>query len=150
MRGNHWKESTSCPLTRSIPACAGQPTAMRPSACTTTVYPRVCGATHLHPHQPLAGEGLSPRVRGNHILYDVESIGVGSIPACAGQPPVESGVDGGLKVYPRVCGATPSRAIVKNLVSGLSPRVRGNRCLYAYICAVFGSIPACAGQPADS
>ena len=30
------------------------------------------------------------------------------------------------KVYPRVCGGTITRGILGYLVSGLSPRVRGN------------------------
>ena len=78
------------------------------------VYPRVCGGTC---HRP----GLSPRVRGNRSVVP----DMGSIPACAGEPPTTpirrsipacAGEPGSIpacageprcrEVYPRVCGGT--------------------------------------------
>ena len=51
-------------------------------------------------------------------------------------------------VYPRVCGGTPSRRVLRPDLRGLSPRVRGNpQCPAAQVIAVW-SIPACAGEPA--
>ena len=49
-------------------------------------------------------DGLSPRVRGslephNHVLVEL-----GSIPACAGEPPVGAQRAEMKRVYPRVCG----------------------------------------------
>ena len=72
----------------SIPACAGEPHSVPQGVPSPGVYPRVCGGT---PHQAVVGalgNGLSPRVRGNpdHILTMV--VGLGSIPACAGEPRV--------------------------------------------------------------
>ena len=73
--------------------------------------------------------------------------GVGSIPACAGEPR-RSGTGSAIpRVYPRVCGGTCSRTWPSTICPGLSPRVRGN--LFAYLAQhdLPGSIPACAGEP---
>ena len=70
--------------------------------------------------------GLSPRVRGS--LSDTDNMGtlVGSIPACAGQPPGRVHPPERTRVYPRVCGAARADDYEVQLVSGLSPRVRGS------------------------
>ena len=71
----------------------------------------------------------------------------GSIPACAGEPTLQSqcSCDGG--VYPRVCGGTPGQAVSRSPPAGLSPRVRGNPVLAHVVSRASGSIPACAGEP---
>ena len=111
----------------SIPACAGEPGAECPTAFLRTVYPRVCGGTAIRrPGVPAAG-GLSPRVRGNRVCRRPDCGGLGSIPACAGEPP---GIRPGVRrpeVYPRVCGGTDDEDYVPPNFIGLSPRVRGNR-----------------------
>ena len=50
----------------------------------------------------------------------------GSIPACAGEPPVVGAIAGLEGVYPRVCGGTQVAYDGGFLYWGLSPRVRGN------------------------
>ena len=72
--------------TRSIPACAGEPSGSVMMKRQPRVYPRVCGGTdedywyrHLYP-------GLSPRVRGNHHREGRRVCYRRSIPACAGEP----------------------------------------------------------------
>ena len=49
----------------SIPACAGEPSAVSSAALASRVYPRVCGGTGKRLGKGLEREGLSPRVRGN-------------------------------------------------------------------------------------
>ena len=73
--------------------------------------------------------GVSPRVRGNPIdVYWDDGTG-GSIPACAGEPPLTPDPLDPFEVYPRVCGGTDSMAKDTPRNKGLSPRVRGNhRC----------------------
>ena len=112
---------------RSIPACAGQP---RPGPATndfTPVYPRVCGAAARRESWTRTPRGLSPRVRGSQCLANPQHRRIGSIPACAGQPP----------------GGSPGQGHPR----GLSPRVRGSQCLANPQHRRIGSIPACAGQP---
>ena len=72
---------------------------------------------------------------------------VRSIPACAGQPLLISSRSFQLPVYPRVCGATLRATLHRTNSIGLSPRVRGNQCVWSSHSIVVGSIPACAGQP---
>ena len=52
---------------------------------------------------------------------------LGSIPACAGEPPAFSTPMIVPKVYPRVCGGTALAVPATTWPRGLSPRVRGNR-----------------------
>ena len=91
---------------RSIPACAGEPTRSRRQRLPRGVYPRVCGGTPISEHQLIPGEGLSPRVRGNHYCGGRNKRLVGSIPACAGEPARRRIAFRLPWVYPRVCGGT--------------------------------------------
>ena len=73
------------------------------------VYPRVCGGTLSRHLSDRPSSGLSPRVRGNPLLYSDGIVMVGSIPACAGEPSESPAWAGWQRVYPRVCGGTPWR-----------------------------------------
>ncbi len=95
----------------------------------------------------IEGHGLSPRVRGNPGLQLLLVVGLGSIPACAGEPTRPAGRSCRPTVYPRVCGGTPPSAFSIVMVSGLSPRVRGNRARQTVWDLRQRSIPACAGEP---
>ena len=91
--------------------------------------------------------GLSPRVRGNPETEGLGSIALRSIPACTGEPlPRDSPVDHG-PVYPRVYGGTQSLHQLTISMSGLSPRVRGNRSHQCRLRPIERSIPACTGEP---
>ena len=50
----------------------------------------------------------------------------GSIPACAGEPPIGAPRQPDSGVYPRVCGGTWRVRTLGRGFAGLSPRVRGN------------------------
>ena len=113
----------------------------------TAVYPRVCGGTIRAPGGGLGRYGLSPRVRGNQIVGPFRIIRIGSIPACAGEPPSQSRECSLPQVYPRVCGGTVRGEIIATAAGGLSPRVRGNLIPTGDVPGVVGSIPACAGEP---
>ncbi len=114
------------------------------------VYPRVCGGAGSTYLRRGNREGLSPRVRGS--LDDIASgrICWGSIPACAGEPRNPGHVQGGVRVYPRVCGGATHAAHTRCYTRGLSPRVRGSRDSGVYQRSKVGSIPACAGEPASA
>ena len=90
----------------SIPAWAGEPVAVGTGHCTSPVYPRVGGGTHVaHVYGRLVG-GLSPRGRGNRVITAAQWAWNGSIPAWAGEPYINiprANVGG---VYPRVGGGT--------------------------------------------
>ena len=132
---------------RSIPACAGEPAGGGRASGGARVYPRVCGGTPAGTIVLCDVLGLSPRVRGNHGLGLALQQPLGSIPACAGEPPGTAARIARQGVYPRVCGGTLSLFVLSLLVKGLSPRVRGNRSGEGAGEASEGSIPACAGEP---
>ena len=111
------------------------------------VYPRVCGATERGTFERLPAPGLSPRVRGNPLAPNSRMGNNGSIPRVRGNRRWKLEPFQTKGVYPRVCGATCSCAPILRRVSGLSPRVRGNRGLGSAARIPFRSIPACAGQP---
>ena len=132
----------------SIPACAGEPGAVDFTRDSNGVYPRVCGGTEWIDSPGNYSPGLSPRVRGNRV--DSRRIGriVGSIPACAGEPALATVHAVRFEVYPRVCGGTVGKSVAVREIWGLSPRVRGNRLPCLGFRRRWGSIPACAGEPA--
>ena len=131
----------------SIPACAGEPLVKISEETGFEVYPRVCGGTRT-PQQPgHRVHGLSPRVRGNHLIPALGAGSVWSIPACAGEPPAARRGTHPNPVYPRVCGGTPAGQRLSDMRTGLSPRVRGNQSGRCGLRRRRRSIPACAGEP---
>ena len=91
--------------------------------------------------------GLSPRVRGNPAGPLSAPDGLGSIPACAGEPPPRPPLHFLSTVYPRVCGGTRRYHDPGFDFCGLSPRVRGNPVALTAPVESRRSIPACAGEP---
>ena len=65
VRGNLVGSDARLRRARSIPACAGEPSARRNCTSSSPVYPRVCGGTCMFAYSNLCARGLSPRVRGN-------------------------------------------------------------------------------------
>ena len=147
VRGNRRTANTPRCRNRSIPACAGEPDTLIYQTPGGEVYPRVCGGTLYHKESGYKYRGLSPRVRGNPLDLDLAPNTVGSIPACAGEPPGRRLSPSPSPVYPRVCGGTVPGGAILNPGQGLSPRVRGNRRLAGGGAVRPGSIPACAGEP---
>ena len=148
VRGNHALALLAPSVEGSIPACAGEPRRPWTMPRWRRVYPRVCGGTSVMAAVARSTEGLSPRVRGNLSSFLIASIVIGSIPACAGEPPSCSPGRRTARVYPRVCGGTVSAVQAGLRAAGLSPRVRGNPSISAWSSRMSGSIPACAGEPA--
>ena len=147
VRGNRPCPRSRVAMRGSIPACAGEPTAGEMMMEQWGVYPRVCGGTWHCRCTMNQHRGLSPRVRGNrNVQYRVPEV-VGSIPACAGEPPARDVWMVLRQVYPRVCGGTGGASERGDILQGLSPRVRGNRVGLARSAKANRSIPACAGEP---
>ena len=126
VRGNPGQLAVPGVGVRSIPACAGEPTVLLRGDGGEEVYPRVCGGTGGVQLGGAGGQGLSPRVRGNPVRRVALLEPVGSIPACAGEPPNAGRRPPPPGVYPRVCGGTETAGASWSRQNGLSPRVRGN------------------------
>ena len=101
------------------------------------------GGHHLH-------AGLSPRVRGKRSRDHAERNPHRSIPACAGEARTTAGSYTEWTVYPRVCRGSPGTSTSTSGGYGLSPRVRGKRGAGFAAQAAHRSIPACAGEAADT
>ena len=134
----------------SIPACAGEPPIELLKSGPLRVYPRVCGGTYYVRYVRCCRDGLSPRVRGNQHFRAGDDTGIGSIPACAGEPVTICVLSVSERVYPRVCGGTYRSTPASRPQRGLSPRVRGNHHPALSPGALPRSIPACAGEPSNS
>ena len=147
VRGNRESLDLERKEIRSIPACAGEPLVNPLILLNAMVYPRVCGGTVIEADTTRGCVGLSPRVRGNPSPPGCKQIGLGSIPACAGEPTAVQTSIGKEQVYPRVCGGTTAEGEFVLEESGLSPRVRGNQLLDTVFHHCLRSIPACAGEP---
>ena len=147
VRGNPSRPNMETAPARSIPACAGEPPLSRSVFAPRKVYPRVCGGTTAGLSGSHTGDALSPRVRGNHTTIRSSENDTGSIPACAGEPGTASLPREKTRVYPRVCGGTRQCLPISRLVTGLSPRVRGNPRCRSWLGRRPRSIPACAGEP---
>ena len=130
----------------SIPACAGETVPDPARRRSVSVYPRVCGGNPCTAPPILTPTGLSPRVRGKHVAGDSAWSDVGSIPACAGETHTDLRFGSLPTVYPRVCGGNLRRCAHRNVVRGLSPRVRGKPDKGFILLGRIGSIPACAGE----
>ena len=150
VRGNRHRPIAARQRARSIPACAGEPSASTTAPSRPEVYPRVCGGTPALRCPPACPKGLSPRVRGNPGRPVPDSDYRRSIPACAGEPAPSSTSCRHARVYPRVCGGTRSVDRRGITGAGLSPRVRGNPMSNTNGTGTERSIPACAGEPISS
>ena len=85
-RGNHTVQSLFGMVTGSIPAWAGEPRMPATPSKLVAVYPRVGGGTLLCFVAHSVKCGLSPRGRGNLLLWAGWFPNFGSIPAWAGEP----------------------------------------------------------------
>ncbi len=137
----------SC-LERSIPACAGEPRNPRRYLRLDQVDPRVCGGALCTMMASGHRQGRSPRVRGSLVQRARIRDRIGSIPACAGEPPRRCRRAAAAQVDPRVCGGAIRHAGLTNDPAGRSPRVRGSRRCRSGGFSPSRSIPACAGEPA--
>ena len=86
VRGNRGYFGHDGSVSRSIPACAGEPPPPTQPQPDLWVYPRVCGGTVDFRPLALDAQGLSPRVRGNLQRRQRPQGKRRSIPACAGEP----------------------------------------------------------------
>ena len=91
----------------SIPACAGETACHAALLRVHPVYPRVCGGNEADVLRRPLMPGLSPRVRGKHLMLEQAGRRIRSIPACAGETASARRERGLLRVYPRVCGGNP-------------------------------------------
>ena len=123
-RGNHRLRRTE---NGSIPACAGEPDEFGCRGSLWPVHPRVCGGAQVRGGTIIQLPGPSPRVRGSPFPCALETVDLGSIPACAGEPIFRHVRPSFTRVHPRVCGGAGLALPATGPALGPSPRVRGSR-----------------------
>ena len=108
------------------PRKRGEPSCVTGWPVSAGVYPRKRGGT-IHAATATASIlGLSPQARGNLRAAGPRPDAAGSIPASAGEPPLEHSPMGAVWVYPRKRGGTELIAVSAAFSDGLSPQARGN------------------------
>ena len=114
------------PLSRFIPACAGNTRQMGARMWPGSVHPRVCGEHFV----AAAGRGFA----------------VGSSPRVRGTQPPRGRVDARYRFIPACAGNTAQSRFERREHRGSSPRVRGTRSADPEDCPDTRFIPACAGN----
>ena len=146
MRGTHHRDRGKLPLSRIIPAHAGNTNARCWPPTTTPDHPRACGEHDASVTVTLPLAGSSPRMRGTRMnpmaLADTDRI----IPAHAGNtarilPMARSPSD-----HPRACGEHSGGHAAGSRDHGSSPRMRGTRGIGLAGTAPRRIIPAHAGN----
>ena len=147
VRGIHADDARRRSPNGSIPARAGNPGFHHSRTSTSKVHPRACGESEDAVAHGDRARGPSPRVRGIHGRVSGQVVGVGSIPARAGNPAAATAPRRPARVHPRACGeSSPTRSAPAS-ASGPSPRVRGIHRVTPRQRHRCGSIPARAGNP---
>ncbi len=93
-----------CPRMGSIPAHAGETVTLHVRTRSDEVHPRACGGNRRTPQRLVVSLGPSPRMRGKHYKTLPSPVGLGSIPAHAGETSNPPAVSGNSWVHPRACG----------------------------------------------
>ena len=121
-----------------------------PGGSSSPDYPRACGVTYSHFVLLDVDGGLSPRMRGHHLVqHGVDDL-VRTIPAHAGSPAESLPCLLTTRDYPRACGVTSALDPLWPALQGLSPRMRGHLPKSLIIQCQKGTIPAHAGSPSPA
>ena len=134
------------PLSRFIPACAGNTAAWHGWSTPPAVHPRVRGEHTRRRRARRSGRGSSPRARGTQQRHVADHVVRRFIPACAGNTRRRGRSARRLAVHPRVRGEHVAHRATNMVPRGSSPRARGTprwRCR-SRLRPRF--IPACAGN----
>ena len=146
VRGNQAEVTKTAIDGGPIPAGAGESKDSLRRRSLHRAYPRGCGGISRRWHSAHSTTGLSPRVRGNPLIWPQPASCLGPIPAGAGESPAHDLIEFREGAYPRGCGGIRRVAKTHPVAVGLSPRVRGNPSRLLSASAVIGPIPAGAGE----
>ena len=147
VRGIQISRGVTRPVHGSIPAGAGNPSAMSSCSDAEGVHPRGCGESPEPRFRALWAGGPSPRVRGIRQRRPDPDRPAGSIPAGAGNPASMVMAGASPWVHPRGCGESVHLLALSARLRGPSPRVRGIHLQGLAGADLAGSIPAGAGNP---
>ena len=148
-RGNRRARMTHPVRFGCIPASAGESQTECIGASPERVHPRERGGITAAAGGTRAGEGASPRARGNRpCLADVHQA-EGCIPASAGESAPPNLLRVACGVHPRERGGIGANFRTVGDEWGASPRARGNRRSREGLTSSAGCIPASAGESGE-
>ena len=148
VRGTHSISRQGKPLSRFIPAGAGNTQGRRCGLCADSVHPRRCGEHILRKDTGAPSIGSSPQVRGTLKGAGVDCAQIRFIPAGAGNTRRAWWGCGSNPVHPRRCGEHALGISATEASTGSSPQVRGTRPSITSGSAPSRFIPAGAGNTA--
>ena len=125
LRGKHLLATIKRTGKRSIPAPAGETDKLARKRLCRQVHPRACGGNANRLEGVVTDKGPSPRLRGKQVAGQDEKLGMGSIPAPAGETVKWESALINVQVHPRACGGNMARAFCSEGFEGPSPRLRG-------------------------
>jgi len=129
---------------RRIPAGAGEPKKALDKRNGDTAHPRWRGGATTWPAPKFVPSGASPLARGSPERHRVARVGVGRIPAGAGEPQTQQNTPVDVEgASPLARGSRPLAA----LRTGASPLARGSPRLRDDLAELLRRIPAGAGEP---
>ena len=146
VRGKLRRPPAKTPVTRIIPARAGQTSPPCRDCRAHPDHPRACGANSSTRPRKARNAGSSPRVRGKQVLPVRRGLRLRIIPARAGQTKAHRTVSRNCSDHPRACGANGPPRPDSTPPTGSSPRVRGKHDIFSKGGFVGRIIPARAGQ----
>ena len=146
VRGKLRRPPAKTPVTRIIPARAGQTSPPCRDCRAHPDHPRACGANSSTRPRKARNAGSSPRVRGKQVLPVRRGLRLRIIPARAGQTKAHRTVSRNCSDHPRACGANGPPRPDSTPPNGSSPRVRGKHDIFSKGGFVGRIIPARAGQ----
>ena len=127
MRGKQLFGVILVPVSRIIPAHAGQTTPSVFLPLPLPDHPRACGANTGKDAEKHFKDGSSPRMRGKHASYGFIQAFSRIIPAHAGQTECGTRARGRRTDHPRACGANTCKRACCRVRRGSSPRMRGKQ-----------------------
>ena len=130
----------------TIPARAGETRSAWRWPGRTGDHPRSRGGNTLHQQMMTLNQGPSPLARGKRFTLLHRCIGVGTIPARAGETPAGTGACGCRRDHPRSRGGNHGANLLLHSLPGPSPLARGKPSLLVPFAAYRGTIPARAGE----
>ena len=130
----------------SSPRVRGTQVPVRNGRLAALDHPRVCGEHTSAGTAKVTVKGSSPRVRGTPAIASGLSLGMGIIPACAGNTWMVPIILCPERDHPRVCGEHLAAYGADHKAKGSSPRVRGTPAGGPSPSPPSGIIPACAGN----
>ena len=125
LRGTLRHRSTRPRQDGIIPALAGNTASQRSWTSTARDHPRACGEHNTSAADVCAISGSSPRLRGTPDRDRPATMGLGIIPALAGNTPWRLRACLAPWDHPRACGEHSTPVIAQTYGQGSSPRLRG-------------------------